>query len=86
MVGLRPVGLVSTQGVRPRCFGLEPSGQRLFAANEVTDTVAGYDLDADGRRLCPLGVLVATGSPTSMVWRSAHGAFSILGLSWSDVG
>jgi 6-phosphogluconolactonase len=70
--GLRPVGWVSTQGIRPRFFGLEPSGQRLFAANEVTDTIVGYELTADGRQLRPLGILAETGSPTSIVWRPAH--------------
>ncbi|MFJ8716162.1 lactonase family protein [Streptomyces violaceus] len=70
--GLKPVGWVSTQGIRPRFFGLEPSGQRLFAANEVTDTIVRYDLDADGRHLLPLGILARTGSPTSVVWRDAH--------------
>ncbi|WP_151480500.1 lactonase family protein [Streptomyces albicerus] len=33
----KPVGWVSTQGIRPRLFGLEPSGQRLFATNEVRE-------------------------------------------------
>ncbi|WP_425264147.1 lactonase family protein [Streptomyces caeruleatus] len=42
--GLKPVSWVSTQGIRPRFFGLEPSGRRLFAANEVTDTIVGYTL------------------------------------------
>jgi 6-phosphogluconolactonase len=70
--GLKPVGWVSTQGIRPRFFGLEPSGQRLFAANEVTDTIVGYVLAGDGRRLRPLGILAETGSPTSIVWRAAH--------------
>lgn len=70
--GLKSVDWVSTQGIRPRFFGLEPSGQRLFAANEVTDTIVGYDLDADGRHLRPLGVCAETGSPTSIVWRTTH--------------
>ncbi|WP_217576573.1 lactonase family protein [Streptomyces sp. GbtcB7] len=70
--GLKPVGWVSTKGIRPRFFGLEPSGRRLFAANEVTDTVVGFDLDADGRHLRPLGIVAETGSPTSIVWRTAH--------------
>ncbi|TPQ19463.1 lactonase family protein [Streptomyces sporangiiformans] len=70
--GLKPVGWVSTQGIRPRFFGLEPSGPRLFAANEVTDTIDGYDIEADGRQLRPLGILAEPGSPTSIVWRAAH--------------
>ncbi|MEU4488588.1 beta-propeller fold lactonase family protein [Streptomyces purpurascens] len=36
---LKPVGWVSTQDIRPRFFGLESSGQRLFAANEATDII-----------------------------------------------
>ena len=30
--GLNPGGRVCTRGIRPRFFGLEPSGQRLFSA------------------------------------------------------
>jgi 6-phosphogluconolactonase (cycloisomerase 2 family) len=70
--GLRPVDWVSTGGIRPRFLGLEPSGQRLFAANEVTDTIVGFDLDGDGRQLRTLGILAETGSPTSIVWRAAR--------------
>ncbi|MFG2964900.1 lactonase family protein [Streptomyces sp. NPDC048288] len=70
--GLKPVGWVSTHGIRPRFFGAEPTGRRLFVANEVTDTIVGYDLEAGGGHLRPLGVLAETGSPTSIVWRSAH--------------
>ncbi|WP_405509161.1 beta-propeller fold lactonase family protein [Streptomyces purpurascens] len=36
---LKPVGWVSTQDIRPRFFGLESSGQRLFAAKEATDII-----------------------------------------------
>lgn len=70
--GLKPVGWVSTQGIRPRFFGLEPSGRRLFVGNEVTDTIVGFDLEADGRHLRPLGIVAETGSPTSIVWRAAY--------------
>jgi 6-phosphogluconolactonase len=70
--GLKPVDWVSTGGIRPRFLGLEPSGQRLFAANEVTDTIVGFDLNGDGRQPRPLGILAETGSPTSIVWRAAR--------------
>ncbi|MEV0640430.1 beta-propeller fold lactonase family protein [Streptomyces sp. NPDC050619] len=70
--GLKPVDWVSTGGIRPRFIGLEPSGKRLFAANEVTDTIVGFRLNGDGRRLRPVGILAETGSPTCIVWRAAR--------------
>lgn len=68
---LAPVGWVSTEGIRPRFFGIDPTGRGLFAANEVTDTVVGFTIDGGGRRLRSVGVVARTGSPTTIVWRSA---------------
>jgi hypothetical protein len=57
---------------RAAFLGMETSGQRLFAANEVTDTIVGFDLKGDGQQLRPLRVFAETGSPTCIVWRAAN--------------
>ena len=66
---LEPVGWVSTEGIRPRFFGIDPTGQRLYVANEVTDTIVGFSLDGGGRVLHSMGVVARTGSPTTIAWR-----------------
>jgi len=68
---LDPVRWVSTEGIRPRYFGLVPDGRRLFAANEVTDTIVGFSVRGDGRRLKSDGVVARTGSPVCIVFSSA---------------
>jgi 6-phosphogluconolactonase len=68
---LQPVDWVSTLGIRPRFFGIDPAGRQLFAANEVTDTIVGYELQDGGRRLRHARVVAETGSPTTIVWRTA---------------
>jgi 6-phosphogluconolactonase len=68
---LEEVEWVSTEGIRPRFFGIDPTGRRLYVANEVTDTIVGFSLDGAGRKLRSMGVVAATGSPTTIVWREA---------------
>jgi 6-phosphogluconolactonase len=63
---------VSTEGIRPRFFGLDLTGRRLYAANEVSDTIVGFELDSSGGRLSRLGVVASTGSPVSIVFRPAQ--------------
>lgn len=67
--GLEPISWVSTEGIRPRFFGIDPTGRRLYAANEVSDSVVGYSIDDGGRSLRSLGVVARTGSPTTIAWR-----------------
>lgn len=66
---LQPVDWVSTHGIRPRFFGLDPAGRRLYAANEVTDTIAGFTVDGGGGRLHSQGIAARTGSPVCIVLR-----------------
>jgi 6-phosphogluconolactonase len=68
---LHPVDWVSTRGIRPRFFGIDPTGRRLYVANEVTDTIVGYWIVDDGRRLRPMGVVARTGSPVCITWAPA---------------
>jgi 6-phosphogluconolactonase len=65
---LTPTQWVSTEGIRPRFFGLDSTGGWLYAANEVTDTIVGYSLSDAGGRLDSHGVVARTGSPVSMVF------------------
>ncbi|MER7559555.1 lactonase family protein [Nocardioides sp. NPDC126508] len=67
--GLEPVGWVSTEGIRPRFFGIDPTGRRLYAANEVSDSIVGFGIEDDGRSMRSLGVVARTGSPTTIAWR-----------------
>lgn len=50
----------------PRFIGLEPESQRLFVANERTDTIVEFDLTANG--LEPTGQIIETGSPVCIVF------------------
>ncbi|RSM68241.1 6-phosphogluconolactonase [Actinoplanes sp. ATCC 53533] len=68
---LTPVRWVPTEGIRPRFIGLNATKQRLFAANEVTDTIAGFSLHDRGGRLEPHGVVAHTGSPVCIVFQPA---------------
>jgi 6-phosphogluconolactonase len=65
---LTPGDWVSTEGIRPRFFGLDATGRRLYVANEVTDTIVGYTLTHAGGRLDSHGVVAETGSPVCIVF------------------
>jgi 6-phosphogluconolactonase len=69
---LQTVGWVSTDGIRPRFIGLDLTGRRLYAANEVSDTIVGFDLTRNAGRPRPTGVAARTGSPVCIVFRSAR--------------
>lgn len=55
---------MSTEGIRPRFFGQDPAGRRLYAANEVTDTIVGFNINRNGAALRSQGVVARTGSPS----------------------
>jgi 6-phosphogluconolactonase (cycloisomerase 2 family) len=65
---LAPSRWISTRGIRPRFFGLTPSGASLLAANEVSDSIAGFDLAANGSVRNENGLVAQTGSPVSIVF------------------
>lgn len=67
---LTAIGWQSTQGIRPRfaCFG--PDEKTFYAANERSDTIVAFR--ADDGKLTPTGRIVATGSPTCIVFRTAN--------------
>lgn len=58
---------VPTLGRTPRFFTLSPNGRLLFALNEDSDTIACFDVDADGSLVRPRCV-ADCGSPVCMVF------------------
>jgi 6-phosphogluconolactonase len=52
-----------TQGNTPRNFGIDPTGRYLLAANQRTDSVIVFRIDATTGRLTPTGHRIDVGSP-----------------------
>jgi 6-phosphogluconolactonase len=69
---LAPLGWEPTQGKTPRFFAIEPAGARLHVANQDSDAIVTFGIDPASGRLTPTGHVVTTGSPSSIVWRSAR--------------
>lgn len=46
---LTPIGHTSTQGEIPRNFAISPDGRFLYAANQNTDNVLIFSIQADGK-------------------------------------
>jgi 6-phosphogluconolactonase len=68
---LAPVDWVATQGRTPRFFTFDPSGDLLHVANEGSDTIVTFRVDPASGGLTPTGQVVATGSPSCIVFRTA---------------
>jgi 6-phosphogluconolactonase len=60
---LTPVEHVSTQGKWPRHFGIDPSGTLLLAANQNSDNITVFRIDAKTGRLQATGQSLEAGSP-----------------------
>jgi len=65
---LAHVGWESTQGRKPRFFGLNPDGTRLYAANENSHTIVEFVIDQVTGKLTPTGQIIQTGSPACIVF------------------
>lgn len=68
---LSPVDWASTEGYVPRFFTLDPSGGRLFAANQVTNTIVPFSVNQDTGRLRRSGDVVPVQSPVCIVLRDS---------------
>jgi 6-phosphogluconolactonase (cycloisomerase 2 family) len=66
---LAPVGWQPTQGKTPRFIGLDPGGGVLYAANQDSDTIVAFRVDPQSGALSPTGLVVAVGSPSTIVFR-----------------
>ncbi|GJD51791.1 6-phosphogluconolactonase [Methylobacterium crusticola] len=65
---LSPVGWVAAEGTTPRFCALDPSGERLFAANEDSDTIVSFPRNALTGCLSGGTVVARTGSPTCILF------------------
>jgi 6-phosphogluconolactonase (cycloisomerase 2 family) len=65
---IEAVGWESTQGKKPRFFGLNPDCSRLYAANEDGHTIVEFTIDPATGKLAPTGQIVETGSPASIAF------------------
>jgi 6-phosphogluconolactonase len=65
---LTPVGWESTQGRTPRFFGLDPTGRALYAANQNSDTVVIFRVNATTGKLTPTKEVVNVASPTTIAF------------------
>jgi 6-phosphogluconolactonase len=62
------VEAVSTRGRTPRNFELDPSGRWLLAANQDSNTVGVFRIDASTGKLTATGDLAEVGSPVSLLF------------------
>lgn len=65
---LTPLGHEPTQGKTPRNFNVDPRGRFLYAANQDSDTVVAFRVNDQSGALAPTGQVVATGSPSCVIF------------------
>ena len=65
---LEPIGWTPSEGRDPRFMTLDPSGRRLYVANEQGDTILGFDLAEGSGRPIRRGVAFASASPCTIVF------------------
>jgi 6-phosphogluconolactonase len=53
----------STQGMTPRNFGIDPTGAVLYAANQNSDSVVPFGIDAATGRLAPTASPITATTP-----------------------
>ncbi|MFJ3055007.1 lactonase family protein [Herbaspirillum sp. NPDC087042] len=61
---------VSGGGDFPRFITLDPPGHHLYVANERSDSIVQFAVDPGSAALAPTGLIVETGSPVSIVFRT----------------
>jgi len=57
------------EGQTPRFIGLDPSGAKLYAANQRADTIVEFEVNEANGLLAATGRIVVTGTPVCIVWR-----------------
>lgn len=68
--GLALIGHELTRGLTPRHFALSPDGRLLIAANQDSDSLVTFHVDADTGRLTPTGHSIAVPSPACALFLS----------------
>ena len=68
---LEPEQWVSTEGIKPRFFGIEPGGKYLYACNQMTDTIVEFKIDSQNGRLLQTGHVIETPVPVWILFSDA---------------
>jgi 6-phosphogluconolactonase len=68
--GLEIVDIVPTGGKEPRNFTIDPSGERLLAANQNSDTITVFRRDTESGRLTATGASIESPSPVMLLFAS----------------
>jgi 6-phosphogluconolactonase len=63
---------VPTQGRTPRGFGIDPTGSYLIAANQESNTVVAFRINAETGRLTPTGQKLDVQEPACVVFEPAE--------------
>jgi len=69
--GLEIVEIVPTGGKEPRNFVLDPSGNWLLAANQLSDTITVLSRDAQSGRLTPTEARIDSLTPVSLCFAAS---------------
>jgi 6-phosphogluconolactonase (cycloisomerase 2 family) len=65
---LLPVAWTSTGGRGPRFFTLDPDEDRLYAANELTDSIVEFRRSRDSGTLAQTGCVIGSGTPVCILF------------------
>lgn len=63
---LTPIEYASTQGKTPRSFAIDPTGRLLFVANQKSDNIVIFGIDAKTGKLTPTGQVLDVASPVCL--------------------
>ena len=69
---LTPIGRVASGGQTPRSFGIDPTGEYLFAANQDSDNVVVFHIDPNSGQLTPTGKTLAISAPVAVEFVAAE--------------
>jgi len=69
---LNPIGAWPTGGKNPRHFAIDPSGARLYVANQDSGSIVTFQIDRESGALEPNGVRNSITSPTCLQFCLAH--------------
>ena len=69
---VQPIGWFACGGDTPRAIALDPTGRFLYSANQGSDTIVGFRVNQDTGELTETGLVILTGSPSTMVFARGH--------------
>jgi len=65
-------GHVASGGITPRSFGIDPTGQYLFVANQDSDNLVVFRVDPTSGQLAPTGKTLAVSAPVAVQFVAAE--------------